>query len=283
MINVPRISIITPSFNQAEFLERTIKSVLGQGYPNLEYIIIDGGSTDDSVDIIKKYEGRITFWVSEKDNGQAEAIKKGFDKAAGDIYAWLNSDDIYLPGTLTKISNIFQETTADIVYGDEYVIDKDDNIVGERLQLPFPYRFALPFMVYGGFCPYQPATFWKKSIHEKAGGIDTQFKFVIDPDLFARFILENANFVHIGEKLTSFRVHETSKTCTIQNVRKEERNILHEKYGNNVSIFLRSEFFTRKLGWLYQFRHIFRGDIGYFVKQILNRIGIKSTGNKLPY
>src|SRR4051794_29425295 len=106
-MNYPKISVITPSFNQAPFLEETILSIINQDYPNLEYIVIDGGSTDKSVDIIRKYEEKITFWVSEKDNGQSEAINKGFEKATGDIVCWINSDDILLPHALIKVANFF--------------------------------------------------------------------------------------------------------------------------------------------------------------------------------
>ena len=118
MKNFPKISIVTPSYNQAEFLERTILSVLNQDYPNLEYIIIDGGSTDGSVEIIKKYEKYLAYWVSEKDKGQSDAINKGFQKSTGDILAWLNSDDTYLSGTLFKVVKAFQENpNADLIFG----------------------------------------------------------------------------------------------------------------------------------------------------------------------
>lgn len=114
----PRISIVTPSYNQAEFLERTIFSVLNQNYPKLEYIIIDGGSTDGSVEIIKKYDKYLTFWVSEKDNGQADAIRKGFARATGEILAWINSDDTYLPGTFLKVAKAFiKNPKVDLIFG----------------------------------------------------------------------------------------------------------------------------------------------------------------------
>ena len=135
----PKISIVTPSYNQAEFLERTILSVLNQNYPNLEYIIIDGGSTDSSAEIIKKYERYLTYWVSEPDDGQADAINKGFAKATGDILAWLNSDDLYLPGALLKVKESFQNAGIAFLYGHSILVDKEDRVIRILYTLPQTY------------------------------------------------------------------------------------------------------------------------------------------------
>jgi glycosyltransferase involved in cell wall biosynthesis len=144
MPNNPVISIVTPSFNQDQFLEQTISSVLGQGYTNLEYIIIDGGSTDNSVDIIRKYSNSLTFWKSERDQGQSDAINQGFQRATGDIVAWINSDDYYLPGILLKIIEYFERhPQVDIVYGDLQVIDPSGNFLGVKKVVAYDYFSAL--------------------------------------------------------------------------------------------------------------------------------------------
>ena len=132
--NYPKISIVTPSYNQAQFLERTILSVLNQNYPNLEYIIIDGSSTDESIDIIKRYEKYLNYWVSEKDRGQSHALNKGFYKARGDICGWLNADDLFLPDVFVKVIFAFKlSPNKKIVFGDYLNIDKNDNILELKL------------------------------------------------------------------------------------------------------------------------------------------------------
>jgi glycosyltransferase involved in cell wall biosynthesis len=134
----PRITVVTPSFNQARFLEETIRSVTNQKYPNLEYAVIDGGSTDGSVEIIKKYEQYLSFWISEKDLGPADAINKGFQKSNGSILAYLNADDTYQPRALAAVAEAFQsDTNADIVYGNTYWMDQTGTILAEKRQTPF--------------------------------------------------------------------------------------------------------------------------------------------------
>ena len=277
----PRISIVTPSYNQVDFLEETIRSVLLQGYPNLEYMVIDGGSCDGSVEIIKKYEKDLAYWVSEPDDGQAHAIRKGFEKSTGDFQAWINSDDVYSPGTLQKIAEAFTLSGADVVYGHEYFIDEKSKKVGERLSLPFPKRLGLAFYVYGGFLVFQPASFWRRDLYEKSGGIDPFFTFIMDPDLFTRFVINDAKFHLLDEFFVNFRLHESSKTASIQDVRKKEREELHLRYGGMVPFFLRNEFLMRKIGWLYQCKHIFSGNGKYFFNKLFERIGL--SGQNMPY
>ncbi len=267
----PKVSIVTPSYNQGRFLERTILSVLNQHYPNLEYIVIDGGSTDGSCEIVKKYEKHLAYWVSEKDEGQAHAIEKGFDKATGAILAYLNSDDIYLPGTLLQVVEAFRERSGgDVVYGNRYSIDQNDEIVGEgRLTRYFPSisKFGL---VYGGFGIYQPASFWTKAIYDRAGPIDRRFIHCMDNDLFARFAFAGADFHFRREFLAGFRVHPSSKTSTLQHVAKEERQIIKSRYvrsGHTLS----AVFYTSTNRALRAAAHMCSGDAIYLLRKVFQR------------
>lgn len=204
----PRISIVTPSYNQAAFLEDTIHSVLSQDYPNLEYIVVDGGSTDGSVDIIRRYEKYLAYWVSEKDRGAADAIAKGFSRATGTILAYLNSDDLYLPGSLHAIVETMRDPAVDVAYGNTYWIDSSGNILGERRQTPFVRMGYL----YGGFDLQQPATFWRRDLYSKCGGMDPSYQFAFDTDLFTRFATHGARFKHVNKFVASFRIHPQSKS-----------------------------------------------------------------------
>src|SRR5215207_10437488 len=142
--NQPKISIITPSFNQGQFLEASIRSVLEQDYPNLEYIVVDGGSKDDSVEVIKKYQDRLAWWVSEKDKGHADALNKGFSRATGEILAWLNSDDIYFPGAISEaVSVLKRQPEVGMVYGDADLIDDSGETVGQFGSKQTSYRQML--------------------------------------------------------------------------------------------------------------------------------------------
>ena len=209
----PRISIITPSYNQAEFLERTILSVLNQNYPNLEYIIMDGGSTDGSVEIIKKYEKYLSYWVSEKDHGQADAINKGFQKATGDLVAWQNSDDIYLPNAFLNLANTYKKKPDyDIYFGNVYLIDENDKIIREMRFHPF----SVNHLIYYDWNLTSQATFWKRKIFDEVGYLK-DYNVCFDWEWFIRLGKKRYKFFFIHEFMGAYRIHGQSKLSLIKN------------------------------------------------------------------
>ena len=208
--NPLKISIVTPSFNQGTFLEKTIQSVLSQDYPNLEYIIIDGGSTDKSVEIIKKYAERLSYWVSEPDAGQSDAINKGFRKASGDICAWINSDDVYYPGVLTIIAASFEEhPSVDLLYGYHNDVNEKDEVIRKGMYFPF-YKHA--FKV--GFAICQPTSFWKRKVWDICGPLDTNLHYCMDYDFYAKAIKVGFQVKSVPILICKFRYHETNKSTT---------------------------------------------------------------------
>ncbi|MBF2086800.1 glycosyltransferase family 2 protein [Thermoleptolyngbya sp. C42_A2020_037] len=206
----PKISIVTPSYNQAQFIEDTIRSVLLQGYPNLEYIIIDGGSTDGSVEIIQKYAPWISYWVSEPDRGQSHAVNKGFQKSTGDILAWLNSDDTYEPGALLKAASLFlNHADTDVLYGNAKITDINGNQIGQICSVPFDptaYLYAtLPI-------PAQSAVFWRRDIFFEVGMVNENMRYGMDAELIIKFIRARAKFRFQRHIFGTYRCHELSKT-----------------------------------------------------------------------
>jgi glycosyltransferase involved in cell wall biosynthesis len=204
----PLVSIITPSMNQAHFLEETICSILDQDYENIEYIIVDGGSTDGSLDIIKKYAHRLAYWVSEADRGQTDAINKGFARSKGDILSWLNSDDTYLPGAVSR-AVAFLETHPEIgaVYGDANLIDEQGNVIGK-----FPARQTDYKRLMRGYVHIpQQATFFRGELWKKVGPLDPSFFFAMDYDLWVR-ISKQAPLLYHPELWANFRLHGEAKS-----------------------------------------------------------------------
>ncbi len=204
----PLVSIITPSFNQASFLEETMLSVLNQDYPNLEYLVVDGGSQDGSLEIIQKYDHHLAWWVSEKDQGQTDAINKGFARAKGQILAWLNSDDTYLPGAVSQaVATLRKHPKASMVYGDANLIDQKGEVIGK-----FPAHQTDYQRLRQGFVHIpQQAAFFRADLWRQVGPLDPSFYFAMDYDLWVR--LARLAPLHYEPRVwANFRLHDSGKS-----------------------------------------------------------------------
>ena len=268
----PKISIVTPSFNQGEFLEATIESVLSQNYPNLEYIIIDGGSRDGSVAIIKKYEKHLAYWVSESDRGQSHAINKGFAMATGDVLAYLNSDDLYEPDALRLVGKAFAgDENRMWVAGSGRYIDSADRLL-YVLEPQTPATLGEYLAVRGGMA--QPSSFWRKSLWENTGGaLREHLHYCMDEDLWIRFALAGARPHVLPDILSVRRIHDQAKTSTNQlgfardvtrlireygaHVPTEERNIFGHALARNAGSYAECAFIELR-------KREFRSACGFF-------------------
>ncbi len=202
----PLVTIVTPSYNQADYLEQTLVSVLGQGYPNLEYLVVDGGSTDGSAEIIKRYADQLAWWVSEKDEGQADAINKGFSRATGKYIAWLNSDDIYLPGTIGKaVETLEKYPDAGMVYANLLSINARGEHVNTIRYRPFALEDLLAFFIIG-----QPTVFMRRSVLEEAGCLSKEYNYLLDHHLWLR-MASLAELRYVPEPWAAARYHPSAK------------------------------------------------------------------------
>jgi glycosyltransferase involved in cell wall biosynthesis len=269
MNGYPRITVVTPSFNRAEYLEETLMSVVHQDYPNLEYIVIDGGSTDGSAEIIQRHASNLAYWVSERDAGPADAIRKGFDRATGSILAWLNSDDTYQPGTLAAVAEAFGSgQTADVVYGNMYWVSASGDFLAEKRQAPF----WKPGYQYGGADLQQPATFWKRDLYVRSGGIDPSFQAAFDTDLFFRFIELGARFHHIDTFLASFRVHPGQISELHLEAARSEVERIRAQHLRFSATSLPGRL-VKNAGRLQRIAHYaVRGDLGWLLSRIPDRV-----------
>jgi len=204
----PFVSIITPSYNQAKYLERTILSVLNQDYENIEYIVMDGGSNDGSLEILKKYGDRLTFWESKKDKGQTDAINKGFARANGQILAWLNSDDTYQPGAISEmVEYMVNHPEVGLVYGDCNFINADHEVIGKFNAAQTDYARLTRGYVH---IPQQ-AAFWRANLWQQVGPLDDSIYFAMDYDLWLR-LAEISKIVYLPRLWANFRLHGDAKT-----------------------------------------------------------------------
>ncbi len=247
----PTIAIVTPSYNQAQYIDQTIKSVLDQQYPALEYVIQDGASKDESPQIIDRYKAQLTYSESSPDSGQTNAINKGFKHTHGEIMAWLNSDDMLLPGTLHRVGRYFADhPEVDVVYGHRIIINQDGMEIG-RWVLP---GHSKQILNYADYIP-QETLFWRRSIWDKAGGqVDEQFRFAMDWDLILRMRDAGANFARLPYFMGLFRVHTAQKTSMmLTDVGFKEMDSLRSRYHNGRYISDREIYYKTRV---YIYRHV---------------------------
>ena len=200
------VSAVTPSFNQSAYLEQAIRSVLEQDYPDVEYMVMDGASTDGSVDIIRKYSSRLVYWASEKDSGQADAINKGMRRVRGEIVAWLNSDDYYLPGAIkSAVTALESNPQAVMVYGNMLAVDQTGQTINQLRYRQLTLEDLLCFQIVG-----QPAVFMRRAAFEKAGGLDLNFHFMLDHQLWIKLAAQGS-IVHVNQTWSAARYHPLAK------------------------------------------------------------------------
>jgi len=265
----PKISIITPSYNQGQYLEETIRSVLLQGYPNLEYIVIDGGSSDESASIIEFYAPHLSYWVSEKDNGQTHAVNKGIEKSTGEILGWINSDDMYVAGSFLKIVQAFKNNPeCGFVHGDRILIDSNSHVSGWSTLPPFhPQRTS--------FIICSETAFWRRQVMGELR-LNESLRFAMDVDFFCR-LYQLTKFLKLNAFVGYFRCHLESKSATIFDLGVEETQrqwkIIFGDQKQKLTPKVRSRGWPVHIASL--FRHPFLLALPYFYRRfILKQRGV---------
>ena len=276
----PLVSIITVTLNRAQYLEETILSIKNQDYPHIEHIIIDGGSTDGTIEILKKYENQYNMrWISEKDKGITDALIKGFKMAKGDIFCWLDSDDAYLPEVIKKVVKVFQEhPEIDLVFGDILITNKENQVIN---YIKFT-DFSFDTWIYEGGCINPAAAFWRRELYEKVGGLDKKYMWSPDIYFFTQAGASGAKFYHIRDFLAAYRYHPEQilgnkkyirQGNSIFNIKEWEYKEIFKEYIWGLS---EKELKRRKRKVLIKrtFKYIKQGDILYILRGILKRSGV---------
>ena len=270
--NQPLISIITATFNRADFLEKNILSIKNQDYKNIEHIVVDGGSTDNTIEILNKYRDIYNLrWVSEKDKGCTNAINKGFKMATGDVICWLDSDDYYLPGTLSKIVKIFQEKPdIDVVFGDILIGDSSGKIVNYVRHT----KFDPEILIYEKRQDISPqAAFWKKAVQAKIDSMNERYTRCADYDFFIRMGMSGAKFYHLRDFLGVYRWHPGQFTKEKEICKQERetisRNYIDKNLNKNQTRSKKLKFFRKRTANL-----IKQGDFWFVFRGFLRRLGV---------
>ncbi len=268
----PKLTVVTPSYNQAQYLERTILSVLNQHYPNLEYFIMDGGSTDGSLDIIKKYESYLAGWVSEKDRGQTDAINKGFKQATGDYVAFQNSDDVFAPDAFSRVASAWRKfPDTDIFFGDMYITDEADVIL-EEMRAP---DFCAECHIYEGMQVFNQSLFIRRDRLTQFGLLDESLRFVIDYELVARLgVQPGMTFRHVKGFWGGFRVQPDAKSSTIAaTVGIQEHKWVKDKYQPMLTSSFGALFWQRYCRLRKLLTFVLNGEFSYVRHRLrLNRL-----------
>ncbi len=251
---LPTVSIVTPSFNQARFLEAAIQSALSQDYPRIEYILVDGGSTDGSLDIIQKYADRLAWWVSEKDRGQTDAINKGFARASGQIFAWINSDDTYEPRAVGQaVRFLLDHPEVGMVYADCNYINEQGRVIGK-----FPAaQTDLPRLRRGYVHIPQQTMFFRAELWKQVGPLDPSFYFAMDYDLWTRIAARAELRYLAGQTWANFRIHASGKTVAADDRCWPEMLRVHYRDGGSFFAPIVAKYYVRKLIaplWNWRFR-----------------------------
>ena len=241
----PLVTIVTPSFNQAPFLERTILSVLGQDYPNIEYIVMDGGSNDGSAEIISRYADRLAYWESQKDKGQTDAINKGFARAHGEILAWLNSDDVLYPHAVSEaVAYLTKHPECGLVYGDSDFINAEDRVIGRFNAKQTDYKKLTQGYVH---IPQQSA-FWRADLWKQVGPLDDTIYFAMDYDLWLRLAeISEVKYLSGKEPWAAFRLHADAKTIAEDDRCWPDMLRIHKRNGGSAFSVIFAKYCLRKL------------------------------------
>lgn len=272
--NYPKISIVMPSYNQVQFIERSILSILNQDYPNIELIIIDGGSNDGTVDKIKKYGNNITLWISEKDQGQSDALNKGFKHCTGEIYGWLNSDDVYLPNAFKNVISVLENNIdKKIVFGDWLFINSQDNTIDHH----HAFDFNLNHFKYEGFHLNAQSMFWSSSVHSRFSGFQINLHNTMDYQMILEFGINEGekSFIRMPQVLGAFRRYDGQKTAEKTTNNEDEHRLISKRYQYSdkykiIGKLKRIYFRMRRAFWYYK-----RGSI----VNLINRLKIAYIDN----
>jgi len=265
--NYPKISIVMPSYNQVQFIEKSILSILNQDYSNTELIIIDGGSDDGTLDIIKKYEDKVTLWISEKDQGQSDALNKGFKHCTGEIYGWLNSDDIYLPNAFINAVSVFKKNAnKGIIFGDWLSINSQDNIIDHN----HAFDFNLNHFKYEGFHLNAQSMFWSSSVHNRFSGFQINLHNTMDYQMILEFGINEGeqSFIRMPQVIGAFRRYDGQKTAERTSHNEDEHRLISKRYQfldkyRMIGKLKRIYFRLRRAFWYYK-----RGSITNLIKRL---------------